>query len=189
MSPLSGGRYKQGAEATDASPAEQALDPFRERIRLFALYRLRDGAAAEDLAQETLRRVSAALREGRLENPQALPAYVFQTARHLCLQRDRSAARESHALSRWAAEQSGEAEGDALLGLLSEERRAAVRRALSGLEAGDRRLLELLYYQDAATPDIARELGISAEALRVRKHRALRRLAVRLGEAAPDVTS
>jgi len=189
MSPLSGGRYSDGAEATAPPEDRELAARFWERLRLFASRRLGDASLAEDLAQETLRRVSTALREGRLENPQALPAFVFQTARHLCLQRDRSAARESRALSRWRAEPSDEVEGDALLGLLSEERRAAVRRALDGLEPKDHQLLKLLYYQDAATLDIARQLGISAEALRVRKHRALRRLAVLLGDAVPDVTS
>lgn len=155
---------------------------------MFAARRVRDTAAAEDLAQETLRRVSAALRDGKVENLQALPAFVFQTARNLCMQRHRSAARESRALSRWGAEQSGEAEGaDPLLGLVSEERARAVRKALALLEPVDRRLLERLYYEDAASAEVAGHLSISPEALRVRKHRALRRLAAMLG-GAPDVT-
>ena len=189
MSPLPGGRYSEAADPVSWSPERDLAARFRERLRLFALRRLGDAAAAEDLAQETLRRVSIALEENRLENPQALPAFVFQTARHLCLQRSRSSARESRALARWRAEQSGEAEADALRELVGEERRVAVRRALLGLEPGDRRLLELLYYEDAATSNVARDLGITPEALRVRKHRALRRLAVVLDSTAPDVTS
>ena len=42
-------------------------------------------AEAEDVAQETLRRVLAALEAGRVANLEALPGFVFQTARHLCL--------------------------------------------------------------------------------------------------------
>jgi RNA polymerase sigma factor (sigma-70 family) len=188
MSPLSGERYSEGPGAANSLPLPEEHDlagAFRERLRLFALRRVRDAAAAEDLAQEALRRVSMALREGRLENPAALAAFVFQTARHLCLQRNRSAARESRALSRWGAEQAQgmEGVGDALLGLVNEERRAAVRRALARLEPPDRHLLEQFYYHDAGTPEVARSLGVSAEALRVRKHRALKRLAVQLGDA------
>jgi RNA polymerase sigma factor (sigma-70 family) len=143
---------------------------------------------AEDLAQETLRAAGAALREGRLSNPDALPAFIFQTARNLCLQRHRSNARESRALGRLQAEQAGAAgPPDALLVLVGEERRAAVRRAVARLESSDRRLLELLYFDDLPTADASVRLGVTPEALRVRKHRALRRLAVALGDA-PDVT-
>lgn len=189
MSPLAGGRYSEGSEAA-AAPVERDLAiRFRERLLLFAARRVRNAAAAEDLAQETLRRVSAALAEGRVENLQALPAFVFQTARHLCMQQGRSAARESRALSRFQAEQDAVEQGDALRELVSAERRAQVRQALGGLEPGDRSLLELLYYRDEASADAARRLGITPEALRVRKHRALRRLSVLLSDAAPDVTS
>jgi len=105
------------------------------------------------------------------------------------MQRYRSAARESRALGRWHAEQPVEAEGaDALLALVGAERAATVRRALALLEPGDRTLLEQLYYEEAASALVAARLGITPEALRVRKHRALRRLAVLLGDRARDVT-
>ncbi len=190
MSPLSGGRYGEGAEATASSEDRELAARFWERVRLFASRRLGDVSLGEDLAQETLHRVSAALREGRVDNLQALPAFVFQTARNLCLQRHRSAARESSALGRWRAEQPAEAEGaDVLQALVGAERAAAVRRALSLLEPGDRTLIEQLYYEEAASAVVAVRLRITPEALRVRKHRVLRRLAVLLGDREQDVTS
>jgi RNA polymerase sigma factor (sigma-70 family) len=189
MSPLPGGRYSDGAEATAPPSDRDLVERFWERVRMFTARRVRDAAAAEDLAQETLRRVSAALRDGKVENLQALPAFVFQTARNLCMQRDRSSARESRALARWGAEQSGEATGaDPLFALVSEERARSVRAALTRLEPGDRQLLEQLYFDDAPSADVAGRLGVTPETLRVRKHRALRRLAAILGDAAPDVT-
>ncbi len=162
--------------------------PYWERVRLFALRRVGDATLAEDLAQETLRVAGAALREGRLQNPDALPAFIFQTARHLCLQRHRSDSREARALGRLQVEQAEQpAPADPLLVLVGEERCATVRRAMTRLDPGDRRLLELLYFDDLPTADVSVRLGVTAEALRVRKHRALRRLAAVLGDA-PDVT-
>lgn len=190
MSPLKGRRYTEDAEATASAEDRELATRFWDRVRLFAARRVGDAPLAEDLAQETLRRVSTALREGRIGNLQALPAFVFQTARNLCMQRHRSAARESRAFGRWRAEQPVEDEThDALRTLVGEERAGAVRRALALLEPGDRALLERLYYEEAAPVDVAARLRITPEALRVRKHRALRRLAVLLGERARDVTS
>lgn len=164
------------------------MGPYWERVRLFALRRVGDAAMAEDLAQETLRVAGAALREGRLQNPDALPGFIFQTARHLCLQRYRSDERETRALGRLQAERAGEAApSDPLHLMVDEERRAAVRRAIARLDPGDRRLLELLYFDDLSTGDASERLGVTPDALRVRKHRALRRLAAALGDA-PDVT-
>lgn len=185
MSPLQGDRYTGGPPAA----ADRDLaGPYWDRIRLFALRRVGDAAMAEDLAQETLRVAAAALAEGRLSSPDALPGFIFQTARNLCMQRHRSDARESRALGRLRVEGAGESgPPDPLLLMVGEERRAAVRRALGRLEPGDRGLLQLLYFDDVSTADASAHLGVTPEALRVRKHRALRRLAVALGDA-PDVT-
>jgi len=150
---------------------------FWSRLRLFSLRRLGDPADAEDVAQETLRRVLDALRDGRVRKPEALPAFVFQTARNVCLQRGRSSRRETRALSRLKhSDQPGSREHDALTALVSAERRRAVRRAVEQLSDTDRQLLRLIFYEDTATEEVARRLGISSGAVRVRKHRALRRV-------------
>jgi RNA polymerase sigma-70 factor, ECF subfamily len=185
MSPLQGDRYSGGLPVAGD---RDLAGPYWERVRLFALRRVGDAAMAEDLAQETLRVAGAALREGRVQNPDALPAFIFQTARNLCLQRHRSDARETRAMGRLQAEHAGQTRPpDALLLMVGEERCAAVRLAITRLESGDRRLLELLYFDDLPTADVSARLGVTPEALRVRKHRALRRLGVALGDA-PDVT-
>lgn len=162
------------APRVEASETE-LTDRFWERIRVFATRRLRDPTAGEDVAQETLRRVVDALRAQRIENLEALPGFVFQTARHICLQRDRSSMREARALSRFA-ETDLTKEPDALAALISEERCVSVRRALDKLDHTDRALLRELYFESRETGDVAKGMGVSAGALRVRKHRALLRL-------------
>lgn len=173
-----GGRDKRRVSAEPASLAtseSELAERFWERIRIFAARRLRDLGAAEDVAQETLRRVVDAMRAGRVENLDALPGFVFQTARHICLQRDRSAMREMRALFRWA-EPDTPTEPDALVALITEERCAAVRRALEGLDQDDRALLRVFYFESLDTADVAERMGVSTGAVRVRKHRALVRL-------------
>jgi RNA polymerase sigma-70 factor, ECF subfamily len=162
----------------------ELVSRFWERLRMFAVRRLGDAALAEDLAQEVLRRVSEALREGRVENVDALPAFVFQTATHLCLHHYRSRSREARALARMSSggREPGAEEPDPLAGLVSDETRAAVRQALETLPPPDRDLLHRIYFDHEDTAELASRLGISVGAVRVRKHRALARLAELLGE-------
>ncbi len=189
MSPIEGERYRTGP-AADATPVPEAWDgaadeagvvrQFRERLRLFALRRLRDSAAAEDVAQETLRRVMEACRAGRLQNPSALPSFLFQTAHHICLQHFRSSSREGRALQRLSGEDAQSREAHPLTSLISDEQRDEVREALQKLGPEDRDLLRMMYYEEMDTGALAQRLGVTAGALRVRKHRVLARLAALL---------
>ncbi|MEO7138025.1 MAG: sigma-70 family RNA polymerase sigma factor [Gemmatimonadales bacterium] len=185
MSPIDGKRYRNGpaAEAKSAPEAQIGawdeaglVRQFRERLRLFALRRLRDSAAAEDVAQETLRRVLEAYRAGRLENPSALPGFVFQTAHHICLQHFRSSSREGRALLRLGGEDAGNTEPHPLATLIGDEQRAAVRKAIELLSTDDRDLLRMMYYEDLDRGVLAQLLGVTSGTLRVRKHRVLARL-------------
>lgn len=172
-------RLPGAAPFTEAELAER----FSERLRLFAARRIGDASAAEDVAQETLRRVVESLRANRIENVAALPGFVFQTARNICMHWARSINREQQALSRFESQSSGAtAEGsDALNEIITEERRALVRAALASLRDDDRSLLSMFYYDGLDSEAVARRLDLALPAVRVRKHRALRRLAGLLG--------
>lgn len=150
---------------------------FWERIRLFAARRLGGAEGADDVAQETIRRVAEALHSGRLRQPEALPGFVFRTAQHICQQHHRSTVREVRGLSRLAVAEPDTESPDALAGLIAGERRRTVHRALLRLSADDREILRLLYFQEIEPETIARQWNLTPGALRVRKHRALKRLA------------
>lgn len=152
---------------------------------MLAARRLGDAAEAEDVAQETLRRVLEALRAGKVRDLEALPSFVFQTARNLCLQGLRRRGRQERAFAGLAGAAGPPAAG-ALERLISGERRARVATALDRLPAADRELLRLVFVDDLEAPEVARRLGLRAGALRVRKHRALKRLEALL-EAAGDL--
>lgn len=171
-------------------PTESELAArFWDRIRLFAARRVNDAAMAQDIAQETLRRVIAALRGGRVQNSGAIAGFVFQTAKHVCMHVHRSAGREARAMPRLHDPSDAEdVRPDALAGLVSEERRTRVRAALATLSADDRKLLHALYFDQLDTAEIAATLRLSPGALRVRKHRAVLRLAAALGAGRIDET-
>jgi RNA polymerase sigma-70 factor (ECF subfamily) len=144
---------------------------------------LRNWTEAEDVAQEAVRRALESMQTGKMENPAALPAFLFQTATHICQHRALSAGRESKALRRLASDVPVLAvpPTDPLHSLLSEERREHVRRALDRLEPADREILSLSYIETLDAADIGRRLGLTPGNVRVRRHRALRRLLEILG--------
>ena len=157
--------------------ASAVFDRYWERLRLFALRRVGALDAAEDAAQETLTRVFEALREGRVRDRDALPAFVFQTARHVCAHWHRKGARGARALERLRHQPADRTSSpDPLTAVVAEERRALVRDAFARLDQDDGSLLRALFYEGKAQGDLAREMGLTPGALRVRKHRALGRL-------------
>lgn len=157
------------------------LESYRVRLQVFAGRRVRDWTAAEDIAQETLKRGLEALRAGRIRNPDALGGYLFQTALRLCMHRGRSAGRERKALQRLGStEESSAAEG-ALADLISEEERSRLLDAMGSLSTDDRSMLELTYREELDSAEIGRRLGLKPGAVCVRRHRAIRKLATILG--------
>lgn len=160
--------------------AAQLSERFRDRLRFFAARRLRDRDAAEDVAQEVLRRTLEALRAGKVENREALPAFLFQTARNVCMQWGRSEGRKARAFTRLQREEE-DPEADPLADLITEERREKVREAFERLGPGDREVLRLSYVETLGAEEIAKQLNLTAGAVRVRRHRALNRLAEIMG--------
>ena len=97
-------------------------------------------------------------------------------------ERFRKAGRETRAMARYQNEPASDPPSDGLAVLVSEQRSKEVRAALATLSADDRNLLQWLYGQGLDAGDVAARLGIAAGNVRVRKHRALARLAAALGE-------
>jgi RNA polymerase sigma factor (sigma-70 family) len=160
---------------------------FLARLRWFATRWLGDAHAGEDAAQEALRRVLQALTEGRVKQPEALPAFVYQTVRHVCSHHRRAAGRERRMLTGYGTERSlDDPAPDPLNELVSEARKTQVREALAAMDEEDRNLLSALYVQERNPEQLATELKLSDGALRTRKHRALKRLSQQLtaGEVA-----
>jgi RNA polymerase sigma-70 factor (ECF subfamily) len=178
------GNDSPGRPSPAPSEAERIVrdvEALRERLLYFAARRLRSFADAEDVAQETIRRAIQALQAGRIEKPESLPSFLFQTALHVCQRWYRSSGREVKAMRRFGASSPESAPDDPLGALLSEERRAAVQEALARLDAEDREILTLTYAEAIRSAEIARRLGTSEGNVRVRRHRALGRLARLLG--------
>jgi RNA polymerase sigma-70 factor (ECF subfamily) len=149
-----------------------------ELVRWFApptfaiLYaRTHDSEASRDLLQDVLLSVIDAIRHGKLHDLEKLHAYVGAVARHMA---------ESYLRQR-ARDRRTEPFDDNLAAVYladpaeAAERHVRLGHALENLDSIDREIfLRLL---DAQKPSaIARDLGLTPDAVRQRKSRALRKL-------------
>ncbi|MBE1874663.1 RNA polymerase sigma factor [Myceligenerans pegani] len=140
----------------------------------YAVRRVSDPADAADVVAETYlvawRRIAEVPREGR-----ARP-WLFGVARRVLANHHRGERRRSALADRLRA-QLGEVVPPADAGL---QGRSDVELALAGLDENDQEILRLVAWEELARDEIAVVLGLSRAAVRVRLHRARRRLAERL---------
>jgi RNA polymerase sigma factor (sigma-70 family) len=158
-------------QAKDAAAEEEFCAMFERRIRSFGMANTGDPDLAEELIQDVLWAVIRSLREGRVQNPAQLPAFVYGSARNLLNDRLRKRSREKcEAItdemepSRPAVEQQ------------DFERKRAAHQAIEALEPHERSVLLLSLVDGLRPEEIAGRLGITYDTVRQRKSRALKKL-------------
>jgi RNA polymerase sigma factor (sigma-70 family) len=157
----------------DPSAEEELVRQFSDRVRLFVSMRTRDRELARDLGQEIMMNVLTALRRGQLRDPERLAAFVFGTARnvvnnHFRTDRDERFDPLPPEIASTAADQADELEAS--------QRQSLVRRALARVSRDDRVVLLLTLVDGLKPGEIAFQLGLTAEVVRARKSRALKRV-------------
>jgi RNA polymerase sigma factor (sigma-70 family) len=157
------------AELTAGNPGAMSglHQRFAERIFYLALRHLRSREDAEDIRNETLIRVTQAVRKGRLASPDALPAFVAGTARHVIHEFFRRSGRAEPIMDRDFASEAQLPEVDHTV-------RRAINKVIQRLKPRERDFIRLYYYEELPNPDVSRRLGIPEERLRLIKSRALK---------------
>lgn len=150
--------------------AENALCArFARRAFLYGVKHLRDEAAAQDLAQEVLLTVLAALREGGVREPDRIASFVLGTCRLVASGWQRRERRRQELSVRMVVETTVEPADDEL----PPER---LYGCLKHLPPREQRLLIMTFHEDRSADEIAAALGLQAGNVRVLRHRALARL-------------
>lgn len=154
------------ARAGDRDAVAALWDAHTSALHGYLLHVLRDRDRAEELVSRTWIRVLEGLASygGR----SSFRSWLIAIARNECRQDWRRSGREV-ALDPERHDIPSPDRGDA------RDAHLDVERALARLTDDDRELLRLRYLADLPTNDIARILGASAVAVRVRIHRALHR--------------
>ena len=160
----------------DTTAAGELFTAYHDRICHYIASMMRDAAEAEDLTQETFLR--AHCRQEALRDPKASRGWLYRIATNVCLDRLRQRTRQATIFQdelqhgRPAAQETPSVQEQAERA----ETSACVQRCLDYLS--DRyRVVILLYEAHGLTaPEIADLLGVSVATVKIRLHRARRRL-------------
>jgi len=165
-------RIRQG----DSLAEEELVLRFTTRIRSLAATRTRDRETARDLVQDVLMHVVSALRAGQLRNAEKLGAFVFGIARNVINNHLRSRGRRP--VEEPILEDVPVADDDDERGL--SDRMGLVKRALRRLDMTDQRILTMTLVDGCKPGEISSALGLSADVVRARKSRALKKVTDRV---------
>jgi len=170
------------ARGGDDGAFVRLVDRHREAVWSFVRQRVRDRAAAEDIAQETF--VTAYTRLATLNEPARFAGWLLGIARNLTMHVWRDAAHGATGGSLdevEAARALAAGAGDDALAAVEERDLAdVVARALGALEDPYRAVLTLRYRQDLSYAEIGSALGLAVGTVSSLIHRGLARLAPRL---------
>ncbi len=163
----------------DPSAEEELVREFGDRVRVFAGIRTRDREVARDLGQEIMISVLTALRLGQLRESERLGAFVYGTARNVVNNYLRTGRQER---SEPLPPDLPAAMPDPADELETARRQDLVRRGLARLNRADRGILLMTLVDGLKPGEIACQLGLTAEVVRARKSRALKRVVERISE-------
>lgn len=150
---------------------------YQDRIYRYVVTLVRDPAEAEDLTQETLLR--AYLNYASLRDTASLTSWLYRIATHVCFDRLRQRARRAPLQAEVDLDTLDvpEAEAPSLLQLVEQrEMSACVQRYLDGLSDAYRAVILLHDLHSMTGPEIATALGVSLPTVKIRLHRARRKL-------------
>jgi RNA polymerase sigma-70 factor, ECF subfamily len=141
------------------------------RLVAFALRRLRDEAAARDVAQQTLVIALERLRGGTIAETERLGGFLLGIAKHVILGARRGERRRRALLDRYGYTTEGETGFDETV-----VDRRRLGECFHKLPARAQTILALTFFADREAEEIAHELGTTSGNVRVLRHRALAQL-------------
>jgi RNA polymerase sigma-70 factor, ECF subfamily len=163
--------YVERLRAGDFRTQEHFVSYFTELIQLKLRSRLRSPQAIEDVRQETFTRVFAALRGGKVRQPERLGAFVNSMCNNVLLEHYRASARDSSLEDE--DQEDFPALGIDLLGALAAKQLSEkIREILDEMPERDRRLLREVFLEERDKDEVCRGFGVDRDYLRVLLHRA-----------------
>jgi RNA polymerase sigma-70 factor (ECF subfamily) len=163
--------YVERLRTGDFRTQEHFVAYFSELIQVKLRSRLHSPQAIEDVRQETFTRVFAALRGGKIRQPDRLGAFVNSMCNNVLLEQYRASAR-SRSLDD-DEDQDFPAPGIDVLGaVVAKQLGEKVREILEELSERDRRLLREVFLEERDKDEVCRDFGVDRDYLRVLLHRA-----------------
>lgn len=156
----------------DRAAGEALVRRYSGRVLALAIARTRDREAARELVDDTLMAVIKALRDGKVRDAVRLGAFVYGTAVNLINNHLRTRSRRPP-LDELRDDMPGP-DGSAIAERDCDV--AVLHRLIARLDPRDRQVLTLTLVDGLEPRDVSRRTGLSEDAVRQRKSRALKRL-------------
>src|SRR5579864_5624238 len=163
--------YVERLRAGDFRTQEHFVAYFSELIQLKLRSRLHSPQAIEDVRQETFSRVFAALRDGKIRQPERLGAFVNSMCNNVLLEHYRASSRDS-SLEVEEQEDFPAVTVDVLGAIAAQQMGEKVREILEEMPEKDRRLLREVFLEERDKDEVCRDFGVDRDYLRVLLHRA-----------------
>ena len=163
--------YLGHLRAGDPVTEQHFVAYFTALIQIKLRSKLPSREVIEDVRQETFARFFVAMRQGKIQQPDRLGAFVNSMCNNVLREQYRSSARDTSLDD--DDERELPAHGIDLVDALSaKETEKQVRQILDKLPERDRRLLREVFLEDRDKDDVCRDFGVDREYLRVLLHRA-----------------
>jgi RNA polymerase sigma-70 factor (ECF subfamily) len=162
---------------SDAAETGDLFTAYHDKICRYIAGMIRDPMEAEDLTQETFLR--AHYRQDALRDPRAARGWLYRIATNVCLDRLRQRARQVAASGEGDLQDAHSAVREAPSAQEQAERAetsACVQRCLDYLPDSHRAVVLLYEAHGLTAVEIAELLGVSVATIKIRLHRARRRL-------------
>jgi RNA polymerase sigma-70 factor, ECF subfamily len=163
--------YVERLSAGDFRTQEHFVAYFSELIQLKLRSRLHSAQAIEDVRQETFTRVFAALRSGKIRQPERIGAFVNSMCNNVLLEHYRSSSRDS-SLEDEEQQDLPALTVDVLGAIAAKQMNEKIREILEEMPEKDRRLLREVFLEERDKDEVCRDFGVDREYLRVLLHRA-----------------
>ena len=170
----------------DASIEQHFASYFGQILDIMLRARYLSPERVDDVRQETLARVIAALRrEGGIRQPERFGAFVNSVCKNVLREQLRD-------WQRIRPIEQGQLEPpdkivDLERALISKETKDKVREILAEMRQRDRDLLRAIFLEEKEKDEICREFGVDREYLRVLLHRAKERFRLSFQQALPNL--
>ncbi len=163
--------YVERLRAGDFRTQDHFVAYFTELIQIKLRSRVRSPQSIQDIRQETFARFFAALRAGKILQPERLGSFVNSMCNNVLLEHYRTGNRNDSL---------GDGEGrdfpakgmDLVSALATQQMEKKVREILEKLSERDRRLLREVFLEERDKDEVCRDFGVDREYLRVLLYRA-----------------
>jgi RNA polymerase sigma-70 factor (ECF subfamily) len=152
----------------------EIYDQYYPKVKRFISATVKDEWIAEDLVQETFTRAQTGLKD--LKDPSKLSAWIFRIAHNLCQDHFRDTKRRSDKEREVAEQATPKEEASVQDTLESHQMGQCVRDMTEFLPQSHRTVLILFDVMELTHAEISEVLGITVQNVKVRLHRARRKL-------------